>query len=162
MFTLLPILARSDESDLTKIIVGIVFVALWGLGALISAWNKKVEEERKRRQMGRLPKGLSRTPYTPPPQPVLYPPAPPPPRTKQKRRRQPAFVPPPTPEAQPVAVQAATPQPAPAAGPSRSQSTAATEPSRIAQLVHRKDSLRAALILQEVLSPPLGLRDSPP
>jgi hypothetical protein len=34
-----------------------------------------------------------------------------------------------------------------------------SEAARIARLIHRKDSLRAAIILQEVLAPPLALRD---
>jgi hypothetical protein len=161
---LLPILARSNDDDFTKIIVGVVFVVLWGLGALISAWNKKVEQERKRRQMGRLPTGLpsgpSPAPYTPPPQPVLYPPPPPPAaaRPKQKqRRRQAAFIPSPPAESQPAPVpHAVAAQPAPRAA--AKSDAAPSEASKIARLVHRKDSVRAALILQEILSPPISLR----
>jgi hypothetical protein len=165
MITELLILARDNDNDVIKIVVGIVFLALWGLGALISAWNKKAEEERRRRQLGQLPKTLGADPYARqypqyPAQaqygyPVAQPPPPAAPQRSKKRRKSAISAPPiptSTPEiSAPAPMVAAQPQ-APA------RPSAASEAARIGRLVHRHDSLRAALILQEVLSPPLSLR----
>jgi hypothetical protein len=163
LFPQLFILARDNDSDVIKIVVGIVFLALWGLGALISAWNKRAEEERRRRQLGQLPKTLGTDPYARQYSaqaqygyPVVQPPPPPAPsqqRSKKRRKSSISAPPVPTPPPEihtpaPMAVQAQAPaRPSPA-----------SESARIGRLVHRHDSLRAALILQEVLSPPLSLR----
>ena len=158
MLTPLLILSNSDDGDLIKIVVGVVFAALWGLGALISSWNKKVEEQRKRRQSGQLPREIRQpTAYQPQyPYPVP-PPVPAAPARQRKRRRQAvAPAPPPPPQQAPAAATTAAPATQTEAA---SKSSPASDAGRIARLVLRKDSVRAALILQEVLAPPVSLRD---
>ena len=172
MIDQLLILARDNDNDVIKIVVGVVFLALWGLGALISSWNKKAEEERRRRQLGQLPQSMRQTPYAQQPYPAQYPaqyppqtpyggyavpqPPPPPPQESQRKRSRKSWaaappVPvtgPPEMPAQAIAAKAEAAEPAPVV----------PEVARIARLVHRPDSLRAALILNEVLSPPVSLR----
>ena len=165
------ILARDSDNDVIKIVVGVVFLAIWGLGALISSLNKKAEEERRRRQLGQLPQSIRQAPYGQQPYPAQYPaqyppqtpyggyaapqPPPPPPQETQRKRRRKSAAAPPVPTSGPpempapaVAVKAEAAAPGPAI----------PEIARIARLVHRPDSLRAALILNEVLSPPVSLR----
>jgi hypothetical protein len=150
------ILARDNDSDIIKIVVGVIFLALWGLGALISAWNKKAEQERKRRQLGQLPQGLSQyyakqlqTPH----QPQYVAPPPPPPTQRSKKRRKSSIAAPPVPAGPPPA-----PAPVATVQATTAPASAAPEVARVARLVHRPESLRAAFILNEVLSPPVSLR----
>jgi hypothetical protein len=161
MLTPLLILSKSDDGDLIKIVVGVVFAALWGLGALISSWNKKVEEQRKRRQSGTLPRDVRQPTAYQPQYPYPAPPPVPPAPARQRKRRRPAVAPapPPPPEQapeKPVPV-SATASPTRAQAPQQRHEL--SESGRIARLLLKKDSLRAALILQEVLSPPVSLRD---
>lgn len=155
MFTLLPILARGED-DAIKIVIGVVVAIVWGIISLVSAINKKAQEQRRRQQYNQLPPQ-----YPAQPDLVFAPPAPPPiPRQKGKRRKQRAAAPD-VPqeelvEVAPMAVSAPIESPAARA---RAAQDAAPEASRVARLLKRPDTLRAAFILNEVLSPPVSMRD---
>jgi hypothetical protein len=146
MTSLLPIfVAKSSEDSTIKLIFGAIVVAFWLGSALISAINKRVQENKRRARYGQMPQGFNR----PAPQSARTAAgfSPPPVKAKSARRakRQAIAVAPP--------ISAAPPAPARAA-------SKAAPPAQIARLLHRPESLRAALILNEILSPPLSIRDS--
>lgn len=156
MTSLFPILARSGEDQWIKVVVGAVVAVFWLIGALVSAINKKAQENKRRQGFEPLPQVLNAPPL-------------------QRQARSPKLVPIPRkaqPAQRPAAVQQGYAAPI-AAMPATnlSRATAATQvshsqtaakaapPSQIARLLQRPDTLRAAFILNEVLSSPLALRD---
>jgi hypothetical protein len=145
---LLPqILARSGEDSFIKVIFGVIVLVIWLGGALMSALQKRAEEAKRRARYNKMPTGVTRP---------VPPPVPPPAKSKPKRgvKRQTVSNPPPSaPIIRQPAVATAPRAPAP------TRAAPAAEPSQIARLLRRPDSLRAALILNEVLSPPVALRD---
>jgi hypothetical protein len=152
----LHILADRDEG-LGKVIFIIATIVIWGIGAIAAAVKKAADEKKKRERMIRQQGGYYR-PAPPPPQVYNIPPPPPPATKSKKKRRQP--VAPPV-QAQLVdegesvvhvqlAKQAVEqPKAAPLA-----------EAQRVARLIHRPDSLRAAFILSEVLAKPVSQRET--
>ena len=155
MTLLLPILARSDEDSMIKMIFGAIVVIFWIGGAIVSAINKRVQESKRSARYGQM-------------QPTFIRPVPPPvpnaagfsgkakPAKKAGKRKAVAATP--QPLARPALSAPAAARPAPAAQPAR-PAAAKAAPSAIAQLLRRPETLRAALILNEVLSPPLSLRN---
>lgn len=150
------ILAGSDTDAAVKLIFGVIVVVFWLFGALISAINKKAEENRRRAAAGQIPPVNYRIP------PLV------PPELQLSRMAAPARVV----QQRPAARRAAG---GIAAMPSAnlSKSAAATQvtrnqgaakvvpPSQIGKLLQRPETLRAAFILNEVLSPPLSERERP-
>src|SRR3954453_18073694 len=68
MILLLPsFLARSSEDSMIKLIFGAIVVAFWIGGAVISAINKRVQENKRRMQYGQMPPTFMRP--VPPPVP---------------------------------------------------------------------------------------------
>src|SRR3954467_2683053 len=66
MILLLPsFLARSTEDSMIKLIFGAIVVAFWIGGAVISAINKRVQENKRRMQYGQMPPTFMR-PVPPP------------------------------------------------------------------------------------------------
>src|SRR3954447_2149610 len=65
MTPLLPILARSDEDSMIKMIFGAIVVIFWIGGAIVSAVNKRVQENKRRMQYGQMPPTFMR-PVPPP------------------------------------------------------------------------------------------------
>ena len=153
---LLPqILARSGEDSFIKVIFGIIVLVIWLGGALMSALQKRAEEAKRRARYNQMPTGYTR-PVPPPVQNPAGFPAPPVAKSKSKRAAKRQTISKPVPSV-PVVRQAAAPAAPPTAAPVRSAPVA--QPSQIARLLRRPESLRAALILNEVLSPPVALRD---
>jgi hypothetical protein len=182
----LPILARGDDNDFMKFVFGVVVVVLWGFGALVSAINKRAEAERRRRmQYEQLAResgmgGGGSVGYGPPPVPARIPGGQRP-KQKQKqpkqRKRIAVATPPTLPGQRAAAEPAAHPayQPAVAGGSTapigdapaapRAGSGGAASASRVARLLRRPDTLRAAFILSEILAPPPSIKrdnGSPP
>lgn len=147
-------LARGDD-DAIKIVIGVVVAIVWGIISLVSAINKKAQEQRRRQQYNQLP-----SQYPTQPDLVFAPPAPPPiPRQKGKRRKQRATAHEvPQEELVEVAPIANSAIESPTARAKAAQD-AAPDASRVARLLKRPDTLRAAFILNEVLSPPVSMRD---
>jgi hypothetical protein len=150
--------AKSSEDSMIKLIFGAIVLAFWVGGAIISAINKRVQEGKRRAQYGQMPATFMRP--VPPPVPnragFSAPAKATPAKKSPKRKAVPAA---PQPPARPTfSTKAATSAPsAPSAA--RTAPAAKAAPSAIAQLLHRPETLRAALILNEVLSPPLSLRN---
>jgi len=66
MIPLLPsFLARSDEDSMIKLIFGAIVVIFWVGGAIVSAINKRVQENKRRAQYGQMPPTFMR-PIPPP------------------------------------------------------------------------------------------------
>ena len=161
--------ARSHDDDWVKILFGVMAFLIWVGGAIVSAIKKKAEENRRVQRYGQVPAGVKPT-ATPP---VLPPPVPRTPpamagrgksgRTVAKRLQ--AVAPPP---ARATAAAAATfnrtaaispTPPVTVAAQPRGASSSPAPANQIGRLLRRTDSLRAAFILNEVLSPPLSLRE---
>jgi len=102
-----------------------------------------------------MPTGYTR-PVPPPVQTAAGFPPPPPAKGKSKRAAKRQTISKPLPSV-PVVRQAAAPAAPPT--PAATRTAAVAQPSQIARLLRRPDSLRAALILNEVLSPPVALRE---
>jgi hypothetical protein len=163
MLNVTYILARSGEDELMKIVFGVAAVVIWGLFQLIGAIAKKAEDAKRRQQYGRLPEDVARGGGTPLPVP-----APPPVPWGQKQtkgrgnkkasKRAPLVAPAPPPAVQPVPAIASGVREAAA---SRPQARAAGAPAgQIARLLRRPESLRAAVVLSEVMSKPVALRET--
>jgi hypothetical protein len=163
------ILARSSDDDWIKVVFGVIVAIIWGIGALVAAVNKKAQEAKRRRQYNRLPSDIARRqqPTSPRAMGAGFPPQAAPKQAKARggKRRPVVVAQPPVPVAARSYQQAPPPPPisqpaAPIAPSARKASAAAAAPSasRIARLVRRPESLRAALILKEILAPPPGLR----
>jgi hypothetical protein len=148
--------ARSSDDHWFKLLFGAIMVVLWVGGAILSAIKKRMEENKGRQQYGRMAGPVAMP--APPPVPRV------PPRkiAKPQVHRQRVVAPPLPPQARvavaapPVRIAAATAsaEPRRAAG-----GAGVAPPNQIARLLRRPDSLRAALILNEVLGPPLSIRD---
>lgn len=158
------ILARSSDDDWIKVVFGVIVAIIWGLGALVSAVNKKAQDAKRRQQYGRLPVDVAK-PTSPRAMGAGYPKHQTAKAPKPRAKRRPVVVaqppvpavhvyqaPPPISETAPPIAQSARDAAAAAAAPPA---------NRIARLVRRPDSLRAALILNEILAPPPGLRPNP-
>jgi hypothetical protein len=153
-------IAKSSDDSMIKLIFGGIVLAFWLGGALISALNKRIEENKRRARYGQMPAGYTVPPPVPAARSAGF--APPPAKAKRakpaKRASQRLAAVAPQPPPRPTFSTAAAPaQPAPAAPPRQPSSA---PPSQIARLLRRPESLRAAFILNEVLSPPLSVRDS--
>ena len=145
------IYAKSDDENFIKLIVGVIVAIFWVIGGIASAVKKKSDEAQKRART-RQGAATSLPPATPATQQ---------PKSRQQKRARLQFVapPPPPPVSQlaPAASVGRTTQPtAPAA---KAKSSGPVPPDQIARLLKRPETLRAAMILNEVLSPPLALRD---
>jgi len=164
--------APSDEGELTKVIVGAVFVLIWVLSGLASAISKGKEEAKRRRAREMIAAGIA----TPPPLPAnarvqtrqqrptarIATPA------RQPRRQAPKTArivqrqqPPTAPFAQaPVVAPTEVPrQPQQPPVVVRRPTTSVTATALNAWL--RPATLRQQFILTEVLQPPLALRENP-
>lgn len=157
----LPLLARGDDEAI-KIIVGVIVAIVWGIISLVAAVNKKVKEQQRRQQYNQMPPGVPTMPSGGAGPVIFSEPTPPPlPRQRSKRRKQRQEQMVPSDEVVEVAhvpLASSPPIEGQAARASAAQQ-AAPEASRVARLLRRPDSLRAAIILNEVLSPPKALRD---
>jgi hypothetical protein len=159
MNSILHILARSDTDSAVKLIFGVIVVVFWLIGALVSAVNKRAEENRRRAAAGQIQRGFPMLPQQAAPD------------VRLSQMTAPARVA----QQRPAARRAAPAAGAIAAMPSAnlSKATAATQvtrsqgaakvvpPSQIGKLLKRPETLRAAFILNEVLSPPLSMREGP-
>ena len=145
------ICAKSNDEDFIKVIVGVIVAIFWVIGGIASAVKKKSDEAQKRARM-RHGGVTSLPPATPATQQTKS--------RQQKRARQQFVAPPPPPpvsQLAPAASVGRTTQPtAPAA---KANSSGQVPPDQIARLLKRPETLRAAMILNEILSPPLALRD---
>jgi hypothetical protein len=153
------ILARSGEDSFIKILFGIIVLVIWLGGALMSALQKRAEEAKRRARYNQMPTGYTRPVPPVPANPAGFP-TPPPPKAKSKRAAKRQNLGKPLPSAPAPAIvrpTLATAPPTPAT--TRATPAPTAQPSQIARLLRRPDSLRAALILNEVLSPPVALRD---
>ena len=163
MLNLTYILARSGEDELMKIVFGVAAVIIWGLFQLIGAIAKKAEGAKRRQQYGRLPADVTRRGGMPPL------PVPPIPgqrkQNKAKGGRKVAAAPRRAPLVAPSAKafaaggQVGEAVPPPAAVAHRPRAVGAPA-GQIARLLRRPESLRAAVIMNEVMSKPVGLRES--
>jgi hypothetical protein len=164
MLNITCILARSSDDELMKIVFGVGAVIVWGLFQLIGAVAKKAEEAKRRQRYGRLPEDVATRGGLPPlPVPVGTIPG----QRKQNKAkvgkaRAPRVAPAPPP--QPVAQQRQQVR-AVASGvrdAAASRARVAGAPAgQIARLLRRPESLRAALIMNEVMSKPVALREAP-
>jgi hypothetical protein len=143
----------------------LIVVAFWVIGAIASAINKRAEAAKRKRKSVQFPEGGAfRTP-PPVPQTVAYPTQPARNAGKKfggKRRRTQA-APPPVAQASPAPSAGLRERygdaPTDEAPPGRKAKPAVAPAGQIGRLLRRKDSLRAAFILNEVMSPPLAMRD---
>lgn len=150
------ILARSSDNDAVKVIFGIIVAVFWLIGALASALNKKAKENQRRQASGQLPGNLGAARFPIPAVPVMsQAPAPP----TRKKRKVPKL--PPTPaQAAPQVQQAQIDAEAPTSRQQQQRSQANLTPANtIGRLPQRPEWLRAAFIMNEVLGPPLSLRE---
>ncbi len=173
------ILAESDESNLPKVIFGVIFFAIWAISAIASAIAKKKEQERRRQVRESIERGPAPPPL-PEPTPQRRVPRQPPPRPAPATRA----------PVQPKRFPVKSPRPvARRAAPSlASSSTSEVEPSSAARapvaateisaqpvapsrrstgvtagalhLWLKPSTLRQQFILTEVFQPPLALRES--
>src|SRR5438067_12337456 len=157
--------ARSHDEDWIKILFGVIAFFIWIGGAIVSAIKKKAEENRRVQRYGQMPASVTPTapPVFPPPVPQRTPQAAG--RGKSGRtmgKRAQAAAPP---ARATVAAAATFNRTAPASTtptatvPSRPAPSAPAPANQIGRLLRRADSLRAAFILNEVLSSPLSLRE---
>jgi hypothetical protein len=159
--------ARSHDQDWFKILFGVIALFIWVGGAIVSAIKKKAEENRRVQRYGQMPAGMA--PTLPPPVPPAVPRVQPAAvgRGKSGRtiaKRVQAAAPPARAAVAAVVAGTFNRAAAPTATATASAQPRATTSSlapanQIGRLLKRADSLRAALILNEVLSPPLSLRD---
>jgi hypothetical protein len=154
MTALLPILAKSSEDSMIKLIFGAIVLIFWVGGAIVSAINKRVQESKRSARYGQTPATFMRPVPPPVPNPAGFTGKAKPAKRAAKRKAVAAV---PLPPARP-ALTTTMSQSAPAAQPAR-PAAAQAAPSAIAHLLRRPETLRAALILNEVLSPPLSLRN---
>jgi len=157
------ILARSSDDEFMKIVFGVGAVIVWGLFQLIGGIAKKAEEAKRRQRYGRLPADVARRGGAPPL------PIPPMPgqrkQNKAKGTRKVAAAPPPKRAA--LVAPGATAFAAGGGGQAAQQPVAVAKRPRaagapagqIAGLLRRPESLRAGVILNEVLGRPVGLRE---
>ena len=160
MHDLATLLARTRDDEIMKIIFGVGAVVVWGIFQLIAAVAKKAEENKRRAQYGRLPEGVATRPGFPAPPPVPVPQRPK--AAKKPKRRAVPAQPVPVAAAIPAAYQSATPQHAAVVeGPKGRAKQAGDLPpaNRVGRLVRQPATLRAAFVLNEVLSKPVALRD---
>jgi hypothetical protein len=159
-------LARSSDDSMIKLIFGAIVMIFWIGGALISAINKRIEENKRRARYGQMPAGYTVPPAQPPAATARAAGFPTPPakaksakrgKPAPKRQQMPAARP--QPQARPTFTTLAAPVQSAPVAPVRQQQASAP-PSQIGRLLRRPESLRAALILNEILSPPLSVRDS--
>lgn len=160
MLDLSPILARTRDDEIMKIIFGVGAVIVWGIFQAIAAIAKKAEDAKRRQKYGRLPEDVAtRTPSFPVPPPV-----PTQKRGKQPKPKRRATPAPPVTVRQPAAVPPTAPAYAAVAqtAPARAKPASTAAPAnRVGRLLRQPASLRAAFILNEVLSQPIALRDAP-
>jgi hypothetical protein len=164
MLNITYILARSGEDELMKIVFGVAAVIIWGLFQLIGAIAKKAEDAKRRQRYGRLPEDVARRGGTP----LSVPPVPPVPgqrkqnRVKGNKRRAPLVAPPPPVVQQQVqAIASGVREAAAASRPQVRRAAVGAPAGQIARLLRRPESLRAAVIMNEVMSKPLALRETP-
>jgi len=149
MLPSLQILARGDDSDgMIKLVVGAIVVFFWLIGGLVSAVNKKAKEAQLRQMSGRMPQAA-------PAAPRVKAKAKPAPRQQPKRA---VFAAPAVPTAAPMPSASRI---APAAQAPQQPAARPVPPAQIGRLLLRPETLRAAFILNEVLSPPLSVRGAP-
>lgn len=146
----------SSDDAFIKVVVGIIIMVFWLGGALMSALKKRADDAKRRARYNQTPAGFKRPARAPATAPAGVPTAQ---RAKsranQRAPKRQAYVPLATAAPSVSRITAAPTAPAP----SRPARTAAVAPpSQIAHLLRRPESLRAALILNEVLSPPVSLR----
>jgi hypothetical protein len=153
-----PILARSDDESIIKFIFGAIVLVFWLGGVLLSAIKKRVDEAKRRASYGQMPSGFTPPPTVPMPS-AGFPPALPKGKVKPAKRAAKRQAPPPPPKPAPAQVASRLAAPPPAPPPQSRAAPATVPPSQIAHLLRRRETLRAALILNEVLSKPLSLRD---
>jgi hypothetical protein len=160
MTDLVTLLARTRDDDVMKIVFGVGAVIVWGIFQLVAAVAKKAEEGRRRAQYGRLPAGVATRPDFPVPPPV---PGGQRPKVakKAKRRPVPAQVAPVAPAGSGVYASATPQHAAVVEGPKGRAKQAGDVPpaNRVGRLVRQPATLRAAFVLNEVLSKPVALRD---
>ena len=158
------ILARTRDDEIMKIVFGVGAVIVWGIFQAIAAIAKKAEDAKRRQKYGRLPEDVAnRRPSFPVPPPV--------PtqqrsqakaKSKARGNKRPIPIPArPTAPHSPVP-QSATPQYAAVVeGPKgRAKQAGDIAPAnRVGRLVRQPATLRAALVLNEVLSKPVALRE---
>jgi hypothetical protein len=161
--------ARSHDEDWIKILFGVMAFLIWVGGAIVSAIKKRAEENRRVQRYGQMPAGVTPTaapPMLPPPVPQRMPQTAG--RAKSGRTMAKRVQAPPAARVT-AGVVAATLNRAAMAAPATVLAAAApvqraaplspAPANQIGRLLRRADSLRAALILNEVLSPPLSLRE---
>ena len=160
MIAVFSILARSEEDSIIKIVFGVIVFVFWLISALVSAIKKKAEEDKRRQSYGQLPRDFS-------------PPAPVPPEVRLKRMTAPPAKVRAPQNAPAVRSQYAAPAIVAMPNSNLSRAASATQvtktqsaakvipPGQIARLLQRPDTLRAAFVLNEVLTPPLSIRGEP-
>ena len=163
-----PILARTRDDEIMKIIFGVGAVIVWGIFQAIAAIAKKAEDAKRRQKYGRLPEDVAtRRPNFPVPPPVPTRQRSQASKAKGKGRgtKRPIPVPArPTAPHSPIP-QSATPQYAAVVeGPKgRAKEAGDVAPAnRVGRLLRQPGTLRAAFVLNEVLSKPVALRDELP
>lgn len=163
----LPLILADDDADTAlKILFGVVAVMIWIIKVVISSVSaNKKQADARRRQIARPRPGYGGA--TPQQRPARVPPPTVPvfnqrvpQRNRPAQRRQPLAVAVPLP-AQIIEQPSPAPPRRPAQAPARVAARPSADASRVARLLRRPDSLRAALILGEVLAPPVALRNVP-
>jgi hypothetical protein len=144
-----------------KIVFGVAAVIIWGLFQLIGAIAKKAEDAKRRQRYGRLPEDVARRGGTPLPVPPPVPGQRKQNKVKGNRRRAPLVAPPPPVVQQQVQAIASGVREAAASRPQVRRAAAGAPAGQIARLLRRPESLRAAVIMNEVMSKPLALRETP-
>jgi hypothetical protein len=170
MVNITYILARSADDEFMKIVFGVGAVIVWGLFQLIGAIAKKAEDAKRRTRYGRLPEDVARRGGVPP---LPVPPVPGQRKQSKAKAGRKAVAAAPT-RARRVAPTAtafasAAQAHATAVGARQAAETAsrpqevrrpgAAPAGQIARLLRRPESLRAAVIMNEVMGKPVGLRE---
>ena len=152
-------LARNDDGDAVKYVFGAIVVFAWIVGAIASAVNKKAKEAQAAR--GRYNPRPANVGNFPPPVPAHAGRGNPKQkqRARQQKRQAVAVVAPPQPVAQPVAAYEHQAPAETGAARNRRAAAAAAPANQIGRLLRRRETVRAAFILNEVIAPPLSLRD---
>jgi hypothetical protein len=166
------ILAAGNETDITRILIGAVFVLIWLAGQAMSVLAKRTEEARRRRlreQIGTPQQSTATVPHRPvqrsaPPAPVAK-------RIPQrlpKQTRTPAKAPPPLPSAKKGTVSTAAAiesiatvarRSTPIASPTSSERAPVSANATALRAWLQPKTLRQQFMLTEVFQPPLALRD---
>ena len=162
MLNITCILARSGEDELMKIVFGVAAVVVWGLFQLIGAIAKKAEDAKRRQRYGRLPADVARRGGMPPLPTIPTPPIPgqrKQNKAKSAKKRAPVMAASP-PVGQAVREIASGVQEVAASRAQVRRAAASVAPAgQIARLLRRPESLRAAVIMNEVMSKPVALRE---